>query len=118
MNEDPTSIPAGDCSADRLLGCANHSTLARRLYKCDEPQIASIGSGIQFDLNLLRKGLAFSEASNFHHALNDGRVRQSSSRVFTGGDLRFGVVESDGNVNLGLAQTEGFLQRARFQMSL
>ena len=112
------SIPGGYGGANYFYVGANHSTLTRLLQECDEPQIVGICSRVEFHLNILRKGLPLPKRSYLHDAPDYRRVGQCTSSVFAVSDLRFRMIESDGNVDVRLAQAEGWRQRICFQMGL
>ena len=69
-------------------------------------------------MNILRKSLPLSKRSYLHDAPDYSRVGQCTSSVFAVSDLRFRMVESDGNVDVCRAQAEGCRQRICFQMGL
>src|SRR5713226_8939372 len=102
--------------ADLFQRCSQHLSLTCLLHEGNYPKIGQIGSGIEFDANVLRKNLPGFEASDFCQALHHTHMSQAAATVFAAQYLRLSVIQRNHKINISAADLGSFWQEIGFDM--
>src|SRR5262245_47768498 len=97
---------------DLGLSGAQNAALMRLLEKCDQAQITKLFGRLKLHHELTVQALSFLHLGDLDKRLHNRDMGQLMSGVFSGGDLRLGVVQRDGQVNFSSRNSVNIVQWA------